>query len=295
MADSVRAVIDRKQRFVAALFAFIKLLDFLSRSGKEVRMKKTDYTGKKVGWLTVLKELPKQKKNDVVWLCQCDCGKMINRTSAYLRTVGTASCGCYAAEHHKMQRKDITGKRFGKLVAVEPTGNMSERRQCIWRFRCDCGNIIERPAPEITKRNNPTRSCGCSKTGYIGNSEHGKQHYHNIEKNYVMGTNIERIRRGDASPMKNNTSGYQGVSFISTRNVWVAAMRFQGSLVSKTCHSLEDAIAARKQMREIRDEFVAWYDSLSEEEKKQAVIQYDNNRAFLKAFYRNKLMEIAQR
>ena len=27
MADSVRAVIDRKQRFVAALFAFIKLLD----------------------------------------------------------------------------------------------------------------------------------------------------------------------------------------------------------------------------------------------------------------------------
>lgn len=110
-----------------------------------------------------------------------------------------------------------------------------------------------------------------------------------------MGTNIERIRRGDASPMKNNTSGYQGVSFISTRNVWVAAMRFQGSLVSKTCHSLEDAIAARKQMREIRDEFVAWYDSLSEEEKKQAVIQYDNNRAFFKAFYRNKLMEIAQR
>jgi hypothetical protein len=35
MADSVRAVIDRKQRFVAALFAFIKLLDKKSRSGKE--------------------------------------------------------------------------------------------------------------------------------------------------------------------------------------------------------------------------------------------------------------------
>ncbi len=33
--NSVRAVIDRKQRFVAALFAFIKLLDKKSRSGKE--------------------------------------------------------------------------------------------------------------------------------------------------------------------------------------------------------------------------------------------------------------------
>ena len=35
MENSVRAVIDHKQRFVTALFAFIKLLDFLSRSGKE--------------------------------------------------------------------------------------------------------------------------------------------------------------------------------------------------------------------------------------------------------------------
>jgi hypothetical protein len=31
----VRAVIDRKQRFIAALFAFGKLLDKKSRSGKE--------------------------------------------------------------------------------------------------------------------------------------------------------------------------------------------------------------------------------------------------------------------
>jgi hypothetical protein len=35
MVNSVRAVIDRKQRFVAALFVFMELLDFLSRSGKE--------------------------------------------------------------------------------------------------------------------------------------------------------------------------------------------------------------------------------------------------------------------
>ena len=40
MVNSVRAVIDRKQRFVAALFALIKLLDKKSRSGKEKRMGK---------------------------------------------------------------------------------------------------------------------------------------------------------------------------------------------------------------------------------------------------------------
>ena len=46
MADSVRAVIDRKQRFVAALFAFIKLLDFLSRSRMEDVMKKREFQKK---------------------------------------------------------------------------------------------------------------------------------------------------------------------------------------------------------------------------------------------------------
>jgi hypothetical protein len=35
MVNSVRAVIDRKQWFVAALFVFMELLDFLTRSGKE--------------------------------------------------------------------------------------------------------------------------------------------------------------------------------------------------------------------------------------------------------------------
>ena len=42
----MRAVIDRKQRFVAALFAFIKLLDFLSKSRLEDAMKKREFQKK---------------------------------------------------------------------------------------------------------------------------------------------------------------------------------------------------------------------------------------------------------
>lgn len=44
--DSARAVIDRKYRFVAALFAFVELLDKKSRSGKEVGMKKREFQKK---------------------------------------------------------------------------------------------------------------------------------------------------------------------------------------------------------------------------------------------------------
>lgn len=46
MVNSVRAVIDRKQWFVAALFVFMELLDFLSRSGMEVTMKKREFQKK---------------------------------------------------------------------------------------------------------------------------------------------------------------------------------------------------------------------------------------------------------
>lgn len=256
-------------------------------------MKKIDYKGRRVGRLLVIEEVPERKNSFVCWLCLCDCGNKIVRDSGYLRQVGTASCGCYTADHHKMRRRDITGQRFGKLTAIEPT-DKRKQQSVIWRFQCDCGNIAEIAMKEVTAKTNPTSTCGCSKKGYIGNSEHGKKQYHNIEKNYIMGTNIELIRRKDTNPMKNNTSGYQGVSFIKTRNVWVASMRFQGSLVSKTCHSLEDAIEARKKMRAIRDEFVAWYDSLSEEEKKEAIQQYENNKIFFKTYYQNRILELNQ-
>lgn len=256
-------------------------------------MNKIDYKGKRVGKLLIIEEVPERKNSFVCWLCLCDCGNTVIRDSGYLRQVGTASCGCYAVEHCKMTRRDITGQRFGKLVAIEPT-DRKKRQSIIWRFRCDCGNVIEKPIKEVTAKTNATSSCGCSKKGYIGNSEHGKRQYHNIEKNYVMGTNIEKIRREDINPPKNNQSGYQGVSYLTTRNVWVACMRFQGSYIQKTCHTLEDAIEARKKMRVIRDEFVVWYDSLSEEEKKEAIQQYENNKIFFKTYYQNKLLELSK-
>ena len=39
--------------------------------------------------------------------------------------------------------KDITGKRFGQLTAICPT-DKRQGTNIIWRFRCDCGEIVER-------------------------------------------------------------------------------------------------------------------------------------------------------
>lgn len=58
--------------------------------------------------------------------------------------------------------KDISGKRFGKLTAIEPVGKNS-RRQTIWRCKCDCGNIVDLPIGALTTGN--TKSCGCLRNG----------------------------------------------------------------------------------------------------------------------------------
>lgn len=54
--------------------------------------------------------------------------------------------------------KDMTGQRYGRLVAIEPT-DKRRNRIVIWRFRCDCGKIVERVGSDV--RRGDTQSCGC--------------------------------------------------------------------------------------------------------------------------------------
>lgn len=56
--------------------------------------------------------------------------------------------------------RNITGERFGRLVAIELTPDRV-RNNAVWRFRCDCGNEILRPSGDIIRGN--TTSCGCFK------------------------------------------------------------------------------------------------------------------------------------
>lgn len=53
---------------------------------------------------------------------------------------------------------DLTGMRFGKLVALEYTGK-SNRSGAIWKCRCDCGNITY--ATNSHLRSGGKTSCGC--------------------------------------------------------------------------------------------------------------------------------------
>ena len=54
--------------------------------------------------------------------------------------------------------KDLTGQRFGKLVVIERAGS-NKHKCCVWKCKCDCGNITYTTTQYLKKGD--TRSCGC--------------------------------------------------------------------------------------------------------------------------------------
>lgn len=61
-------------------------------------------------------------------------------------------------------RKDFTGQRFGRLVAIRCTGERAVRKSgkvsgYIWECKCDCGNTVF--AESCKLRPNGLKSCGC--------------------------------------------------------------------------------------------------------------------------------------
>jgi len=57
-----------------------------------------------------------------------------------------------------MPAKDITGQRFGRLIALNPT-NLRVGRSIMWECRCDCGGMMI--ALICTLHDGRIKSCGC--------------------------------------------------------------------------------------------------------------------------------------
>lgn len=55
---------------------------------------------------------------------------------------------------------DITGQRFGRLVAIRDIGK-DKHRMRVWECRCDCGTITTARAYDLM--HGDKKSCGCYK------------------------------------------------------------------------------------------------------------------------------------
>lgn len=60
---------------------------------------KLDLKGHVYTKLTVLMESSDKIKNEVTWVCQCECGKIVRKTTRQLRTRNNKSCGCLWSEN----------------------------------------------------------------------------------------------------------------------------------------------------------------------------------------------------
>ena len=111
-----------------------------------------DETGNRYGKLIVLKEANKKpNRSNIYWVCQCDCGEIIEVSGSDLRKEnGTRSC------KRCSQKINRIGEHFGLLTVIE------ELPQSKYKCQCQCGNTIIMTNKEISRQHR--LSCGCLKS-----------------------------------------------------------------------------------------------------------------------------------
>lgn len=115
--------------------------------------------GQRFGRLVAMKATDKRRNRQIVWECKCDCGNIVYASSGQLTNGRITACSsCAIVLPTGSNAKDLTGQRFGRLVAAKPT---EERKNgyVMWECRCDCGNMISIRTSSLTSGNG--LSCGC--------------------------------------------------------------------------------------------------------------------------------------
>ena len=180
-----------------------------------------DYSRQRFGRLTVRRTYSARDKSGQsrsFCECVCDCGTTVDVRTDSLTSKRTTSCGC-ASQKNLFRRLDLSGKRFGRIVAIKDTGKLKYHSP-VWLCRCDCGTVFETTTSSLYS----AKSCGCYareraiETGTIFLRQE-------LENSVIDHTNIRLIGNGI---IKSNTSGVRGVHWDKSRNKWLAQINFKG-------------------------------------------------------------------
>ena len=113
-----------------------------------------------------------------------------------------------------------------------------------WKCLCDCGN--ETVVGQTLLQSDKTKSCGCRRAAAM---------QENLK--LVDGTSATLLKK---KMMKNNTSGYTGVSLNKKTGLWIAKITFRKhTYFLGSYKNIEDAINARQHGEEMHDDFLEWY------------------------------------
>ena len=141
--------------------------------------KGVDLTGQRFDRLTVIAagsaRIKGNGKRQRYWRCRCDCGNEIEVPTGNLQYGNTKSCGCLRRESAN-NRKDLRGKHFGRLTAVEPAPSRHLYGTTVgyWHCRCACGQLAEVAAGNLISGN--TTSCGCQAVEALTGNRRAETH-----------------------------------------------------------------------------------------------------------------------
>ena len=136
----------------------------LVNSSKEWNCRFKYHIGDEVGpyHIILLERLYKDSKRKWVGLFQCHCGKEFTARVESVASGNTTSCGCNNSKQCRelgySNAKDITGQRFGKLVAICPT-DKRVGSNIVWKLQCDCGKYTFADTGNLLA--GYVSSCGC--------------------------------------------------------------------------------------------------------------------------------------
>ena len=138
--------------------------------------------------------------------------------------------------------KNLTGKRFGRLVVIKETKKRARNRCVVWECKCDCGRTTF--VQTFYLRSGGTKSCGCLRREIT--EENAKVFR---KATFKEGTHLYLLRTGAS---KTSNTGVIGVSLDRNTNKYRAYIRFKSKLIRLGRYeNLKDAIAARQRAEEI--------------------------------------------
>lgn len=169
-----------------------------------------DLTGLRFGKLTAIEDVGRTKRGMRLWRCSCECGGETVASIGNLRSGNSTSCGCMVRGHPRRE-PDVSGRRFGRLIALAAAGRVGTH--AAYLCRCDCGT--ETRVRRKSLLNGDTMSCGCLHRQQLAERQY-KHGHGNVTPTYITWIGM----LGRCSDPQNKAFQYYGGRGIAVCRRW---------------------------------------------------------------------------
>lgn len=99
-------------------------------------------SGARFGKLVLVEKTQKKvHRRRPVWLCRCDCGRLVEKADYNIRRAKVPMCDdCRGSKNAQCE----PGRKIGNLTLVKKTQKKVYGRRPVWLCRCKCGRLIEK-------------------------------------------------------------------------------------------------------------------------------------------------------